>query len=138
MLGDLPRDARDIRGFPLKDVFVIAEEVNERAFLFGGKRGTNAHHFALGAIEVYEDFLRALGRFKQPGQLLGVGCFFGDLLHEGGEFPGGDDRYGVAATLNLAHISLLEGGAGGDDPMGARHLQLEICIVGDGHELCVA
>ena len=32
----------------------------------------------------------------------------------------------------------LEGGVDGDDPMGARHLQLEVCVVGDGHELRVA
>ena len=60
MLGDLPQNAWHIRGFPCKDVFVVVEEVDERAFLFGGKRGTNAYRFALGAIEVYEDFLRAL------------------------------------------------------------------------------
>ena len=64
MLGDLPRDAWHIRGFPHKDVFVIAEEVDERAFLFEGKRGTNAYHFALGAPGVYEDFFRALYRLE--------------------------------------------------------------------------
>ena len=64
MLGDLPRDARHIRGFPCKDVFVVAEEVNERAFLFGGERGTNAYHFTLGANEIYEALLGALYRFE--------------------------------------------------------------------------
>ena len=47
VLGDLPRDAWHIRGFPRKDVFVIVEEVDERAFLFGGERGTNAYLFSL-------------------------------------------------------------------------------------------
>jgi hypothetical protein len=28
-------------------------------------------------------------------------------------------------------------GADGDDPVGARHLELEVGVVGDGHELCV-
>ena len=60
MLGDLPRNAQHIRGFPRKDVFVVAEEVNERAFLFGGKCGANAHRFAFGASGVYEDLLGAL------------------------------------------------------------------------------
>ena len=59
MLSDLPRDARHIRGFPRKDVFVVAEEVDERAFLFGGECGTNAYHFTLGATGVYEDLLGA-------------------------------------------------------------------------------
>ena len=60
MLGDLPRDARHIQGFPRKDVFVVAEEVDERAFLFRGERDTNAYHFFLGAAGVYEDLLGAL------------------------------------------------------------------------------
>ena len=51
-------------GFHAKDVFVVAEEVDERTFLFGGKRGTNVHHFALDAPRVYEDFFRALDRLE--------------------------------------------------------------------------
>ena len=60
MLSDLPRNAWHIRGFPRKDVFVVVEEVDERAFLFGGKHGTNAYRFALGAPRVYKDVFRAL------------------------------------------------------------------------------
>ena len=60
MLGDLPRNAWHIRGFPRKDVFVVAEEVDERAFLFGGERGANAHRFSLGAAGVYDDLFGAL------------------------------------------------------------------------------
>ena len=67
MLGDLPQDAWYIRGFPRKDVFVVVEEVDERAFLFGGERGSNAYHFTLGAVGVYEDLLRALYQFERPG-----------------------------------------------------------------------
>ena len=44
----------------------------------------------------------------------------------------------MVAALDLALIGPLEGGANGDDPVGARHLQLEVCVVGDGHELRVA
>ena len=43
----------------------------------------------------------------------------------------------MVVALDLALIGPLEGGADGDDPMGARHLQLEVCVVGDGHELRV-
>ena len=67
MLGDLPRDAWHIRGFPRKDIFVVAEEVDERAFLFGGEHGTNAFHFTLGVVGVYEDLLGALCQLEQPG-----------------------------------------------------------------------
>ena len=114
------------------------EEVDEHAFLFGGKRGTNAYRFALGAVEVYEDFLRALCRLDRPSRLLGIKCFFGDLFLEGGELSGGDDCCCVTAALDFTLTGTLEGGADGDDPVGARHLQLEVCIVGDGHELRVA
>ena len=64
MLGDLPQDAWHIRGFPSKDVFVVTEEVDERAFLFGGERSTNAYPLSLRAARVYEDLLGALGWFE--------------------------------------------------------------------------
>ena len=117
LLGDLPRDAWRIRGFPHKDVFVVAEEVDEHAFLFGGKHGANAHHFALGDAGVYEDFLGALYRLKIPSRPLGVGCFFDDLLPDGRKLLGGDDCRGVFIALDLALIGALEGGANGDDPI---------------------
>ena len=60
MLGDFPQNARYVRGFARKDVFVGAEEADERAFLFGGKRGANVHHLGLRAVGVYEDLLGAL------------------------------------------------------------------------------
>ena len=43
----------NLGGSATKDVFVVAEEADECAFLFGGKCGTNAYHFALGAPRVY-------------------------------------------------------------------------------------
>ena len=113
------------------------EEVDERTFLFRGKCGTNAYHFTLEATRIYEDLLEDLCCFKRLGRLLSVGCFFGYLL-EGDEFPGGNNCCGVAVALDLALVGPLEGGVDGDDPMGTRHLQLEVCIVTDGHELRVA
>ena len=64
VLGDFPRDAWHVRGFPREDVYVSAEEADERAFLFRGKRGTNAHHFTLSILRVYENFFRALCRLE--------------------------------------------------------------------------
>ena len=93
-----------------------AEEVNERAFLFEGKRGANAYHFVLGATGVYEDLLGTLYRLKRPGRSLGVRCFFDDLFPDGRKLLGGDDCLGVFAALDLALIGALEGGADGDDP----------------------
>ena len=60
MLGDFSQNAQHVQGFICKDVSVDAEEVDERTFLFGGKRGANAHRFTFGAAGVYEDLLSAL------------------------------------------------------------------------------
>ena len=43
----------------------------------------------------------------------------------------------MITALDLALIGMLEGGADRDDPAWARHLQLEVGVVGDGHELHV-
>ena len=116
MLDNFSWNAWHVQGFPCKDVFVGAEEVDERAFLFRGKRGANTRHFAVGAAGVYEDLLGALYRLKRSGWSLGVVCFFGDLLPDGRKLLGGDDCHGVFVALDLALIGALEGGANGDDP----------------------
>ena len=65
IIDDLPRNVWYILGLPHKDVFVVAEEVDERAFLFGGERGTNAYCFTLEAAKIYEDLLGALCQFER-------------------------------------------------------------------------
>ena len=67
---------------------------------YRGKHGANAHYFALGTARVYEDLLVALYRLKRPDRLLGVRCFFGDLLPDGRKLLGGDDCRGMIATLD--------------------------------------
>ena len=124
MLGDFPRNAWHIQGFPRKDVFVITEEANERAFLFGGERSSDANFLALRAVGVHEDLLGPFCRFERPRRPLCVECFFNDLLPEGGELFRGDDCCGVAAAFDFALVSATEGGADGDDPVGARIFSL--------------
>ena len=85
------------------------EEADERPFLFGGKHGANAHYFALGAAGVYEDLFGAFYRLERHGQPL--------------RRARGDNCCGVLATLDLALVGTLEGGADGDDPVWTRHLQ---------------
>ena len=108
--------------FPHKDVSIGVEEADERAFLFGGKRGTNAHHLFLGALKVYEDLHRAFQWLEGPSRPLGVEHFLGDLFPDVRGLSRGDDCRGVIAALDLALIGALEGGADGDDLVGARHL----------------
>ena len=94
--------------------------------------------FALGATGIQEDLPGAFCRFERSRQLLCVGCPFNDLLPEGDELFGCDDYGCVSAAFDLALVSALEGGADGDDPMGTRHLQLQVRVIGYGHELRVA
>ena len=119
MLGDFSQNAWHVRGFPCEDVSVGAEEAEERAFLIGGKRGTNAHRFSLGGPRVYKDLLRAFRWLEGPGRPFGVGRFFGDLFSDVCELSRGDDYRSVIAALDLALIGALEGGADGDDSTGA-------------------
>jgi len=92
MLGDFPWNAWHVGGFPHKDISLGAEEVEECAFLFGGKRGADVHHFVLEAAGVYEDLLDALRGFKRSGRSLGVGCFLGGPLLDDCELLGGDNH----------------------------------------------
>ena len=73
---------------------------------------------------VYEDLLGAFHGLERPGRLLGVGCFFNDLLPDGHKLFGGDNCHGVFTALDLALVGTLERGADGDDPTWSQHLQL--------------
>ena len=44
----------------------------------------------------------------------------------------------MTVALDLALVGVLEGGVNGDDPTGAWHFLLEVCIVGNGLELRIA
>ena len=116
MLGDLPRDARHIRGFPRKDVLVGTEEVDERAFLFGGERGPDMDFFALGAAGSKRTSLEPSADSNDPVDFFASGASSTTFSLR------------VASSLeamtafDLALVSALEGGADGDDPMGTRHL----------------
>ena len=74
MFGDFSWNARHVRGFPRKDVFVGAEKVDEHAFLFRGKCGANVHHLALGATESMRTSLEPSSGSKDRIDLLGLGA----------------------------------------------------------------
>ena len=130
VLDNFSRNAWHVRGSPRKDVSVGIEEVDERAFLFGGKHGANAHHFALSLLGLCGPPWCPLS--------LGVRRFFDNLIPDGCKLFGGDNCCGVFTTLDLILVGVLEGGADGDYPMWTQHLQLQTGVVGDGHELIVA
>jgi hypothetical protein len=65
-------------------------------------------------------------------RLLGEALWVGD---EGLRFGKG---LGVLHALYVAFVRVSVRGADDDDPVGAWHLELEVGVVGDGHELGVA
>jgi hypothetical protein len=61
-----------------------------------------------------------------------------EALQVGDEGLGLGEGLGVLHALDVAFERVSVRGADGDDPVGARHLELEVGVVGDGHELHVA
>ena len=139
VLSDLPRDARHVRGAPRKDVSVGAEEVDEHHFLFAAERGADLQRLSIGGLRVEGNVLGALGRARRPRvPLLEVHGLLSHSLQLCGEGLVERQSLGVLDALDVALIGVLERGADGDDTFRARHLQLEVGVVGDGHELGVA
>ena len=46
--------------------------------------------------------------------------------------------YCDVVVLPFAELGLSKVATYGNDPIGTRHLELEVCIIGDGHELDIA
>ena len=84
------------------------EEVNERAFLFGGKCGANVEHLAIGAIGVHGDLLDVYHQLEGPSRPLGVWDLLGGPLLDGHELGGGDNSHGMLITLHLALVGALK------------------------------
>ena len=139
VLGDLPRYARHVRGAPRKDVCVGAEKVDEHHFLFAVEGGADLQHLVVGTIRIEGHLLDTLGGFEAPSMLVrgvqGLACHLVEGGYEGLILS---LSLRVLDALDVALIGVLERGADDDDTLWTRHLQLEVGVVGDGHELGVA
>jgi hypothetical protein len=62
----------------------------------------------------------------------------GEALQVGDEGLRFGEGLSVLHTLHIAFVRVSVRGSDGDDPVGARHLELEVGVVGDDHELGVA
>ena len=81
VLGDLPQNARHVRGAPREDVSIGAEKVDEHHFLFAVKGSADFHRLAVGGLCVEGDVLGTLGRLKVAHMpLLEVHGLLGHLL----------------------------------------------------------
>jgi hypothetical protein len=138
VLGDIPRYARHVRGTPRKNFGVCAEKVDEHYFLFGVELGADPDFLAGVIVGVETDRLDCLGWLEIASVPLRVGCFLGEAIQVGDEGFGLGEGFGVLHAFHVAFVSVAVRGSNSDDSLGARYLELEISVVGDGHELGVA
>jgi hypothetical protein len=87
---------------------------------------------------VERDGLNRLSWFEVVGVALRIRHLLGEALQVGDEGLGLGEGLSVLHTLHIAFVRVSVCGSDGDDPVGARHLELEVGVVGDGHELGVA
>jgi hypothetical protein len=138
VLGDIPRYARHVRGTPRENVGVCAEKVDEHCFLFGIELGADPDLLGGVAAGVEGDGFNHLRWLEVAGVALHVWHLLRETLQVGDEGLGFGEGLGVLHALHVAFVRVSVRGADGDDLVGARHLELEIGVVGDGHELGVA
>jgi hypothetical protein len=138
VLGDIPRYAGHVRGTPRKNFGVCAEKVDEHCFLFGVELGADPDLLAGVVAGVERDGLNRLSWFEVAGVALRIRHLLGEALQVGDEGLGLGEGLSVLHALHVAFVRVSVRGSDGDDPVGARHLELEVRVVRDGHELGVA
>jgi hypothetical protein len=70
--------------------------------------------------------------------VLRIWHLLGEPLQVGNEGLGLGEGLSILHALHVAFVRVSVRGPDGDDPVGARHLELEVGVVGDGHEIGVA
>src|SRR6187455_935737 len=138
VLGDIPRYARHVRGTPRENFGVRAEKVDEHCFLFGVKLGADPDLLGGVVAGVERDGLNRLSWLEVAGMALRIWRLLGEALQVGDEGLGLGEGLSVLHALHVAFVRVSVHGSDGDDPVGAWHLELEVRVVGDGHELGVA
>jgi hypothetical protein len=69
---------------------------------------------------------------------LRIGRLFGEAIQVGDEGFGLGEGFDVLHAFHVAIVSVAVCGSDGDGSLRAWHLELEVRVVGDGHELGVA
>jgi hypothetical protein len=87
---------------------------------------------------VERDGLDRLSWLEVVGVALRIWHLLGEALQVGDEGLGFGEGLGVLHAIHVAFVRVSVRGADGDDPVGARHLELEVGVVVDDHELGVA
>jgi hypothetical protein len=138
VLGDIPRYAGHVRGTPCKHLGVRVEKVDEHCFLFGVELEADLDLLGGVVAGVEGNGLNRLRWFEVAGVALHIRHLLGEALQVGDEGLRFGEGLSVLHALHVAFVRMSVRGSNGDDPVGARHLELEVGVVGDGHELGVA
>ena len=78
---------------------------------------------------VERDGLNRLRRLEVAGMALHVWRLLGEALQVGDEGLRFGEGLGVLHALHVAFVRVSVRGADGDDPAGARHLELEVKVI---------
>jgi hypothetical protein len=113
-------------------------KVDEHCFLVGVELGADPDFLAGVVAGVERDRSNRLGCFEVAGVSLHVGRLFGEAIQVDDEGFGLGDGLGVLHAFHVALVSVAVCGSDSDGSLGAWHLELEVRVVGDGHELGVA
>ena len=89
-------------------------------------------------VGVERDGINRLCWLKVVGVALRIWHLLGEALQVGDEGLGFGEGLSVLHALHVAFVHVSVRGSDGDDPVGARHLELEVGVVRDDHELGVA
>jgi hypothetical protein len=138
VLGDIPRYVRHVRRTPRKNLGVRDEKVDEHCFLFGVELGADPDLLGGVVAGVERDELNRFCWLEVAGVALHIWHLLGEALQVGDEGLGFGEGLSVLHALHVAFVRVSVCGSDGDDPVGARHLELEVGVVGDGHELGIA
>jgi hypothetical protein len=87
---------------------------------------------------VERDGFNRLSRFEVASVALRIRHLLGEALQVGDEGLRLGEGLSILHAFHVAFVRMAVCGSDGDDPVGAWHLELEVCLVGDGHELGVA
>jgi len=138
VLGDLRWYARHVRGAPHEHIGIHTKKVDEHDFLFDVEGGADPQRSAVGVGGVDRDELDGLCGLKSPGMMLGVERLTTESVEVDDEGLGLYDSLGVLDALDIAVVCMIIRGLDSDDAVGARHLELEVRVVRERHELSVA
>jgi hypothetical protein len=138
VLGDIPRYAGHVRGTPSKSFGVCTEKVDEYCFLFGVELGADPDLLAGVVAGVEGDGLNHLSLSEVASVALRIWRLLGEAFQVSDEGLGLGDGLGVLHAFHVAFVRVAVRGSDGDDSVGAWHLELEVRVVGDDHELGVA